>query len=48
VIDEDRIVDAHDYAEEGDILWRCPHEIAHALESRRKRGEGTPGASVGV
>jgi hypothetical protein len=38
VTDEGRIVDAHDYAEEGDILWRCPHEIAHALESRRKRG----------
>jgi hypothetical protein len=33
---EGRIVDAHDYAAEGDILWRCPHEIAHALESRRK------------
>jgi hypothetical protein len=35
VTDQGRIVDAHDYAEEGDILWRCPHEIAHALQSRR-------------
>jgi hypothetical protein len=34
--DEGRIVDAHDYAGEGDLLWRCPHEIAHALESRRQ------------
>jgi hypothetical protein len=48
VTDEGRIVDAHDYAEEGDILWRCPHEIAHALESRRKRSKGTPGASVEI
>jgi hypothetical protein len=36
VIDEGRIVDAHDYQSEGDILWRCPHEIAHALKARRR------------
>jgi hypothetical protein len=34
--DEGRIIDAQDYAGEGDIFWRCPHEIAHALESRRQ------------
>lgn len=44
VTDGGRIVDAHDYATEGDILWRCPHEIAHALESRRKRS-ASPKAS---
>jgi hypothetical protein len=29
------VVDARDYAGEGDLWWRCPHEIAYALESRR-------------
>jgi len=36
VSDQGRIVDAHDYAGEGDIWWRCPHEIAYAVESRRR------------
>ncbi|MFT3864948.1 MAG: hypothetical protein QM729_11805 [Solirubrobacterales bacterium] len=36
VTDGGRVVDAHDYAGEGDIWWRCPHEIAYALESRRR------------
>jgi hypothetical protein len=35
VTDQGRIVDAHDYAAEGDLLWRCPHEIAYSLKARR-------------
>lgn len=34
VTDGVRVVDAHDYAGEGDILWRCPHEITYALGRR--------------
>jgi len=34
VTDQGRIVDAHDYAGEGDLFWRCPHEIAYALRAR--------------
>jgi hypothetical protein len=30
-------VDDQDFAGEGDIWWRCPHEVAYALESRRER-----------
>jgi hypothetical protein len=42
VTDEGRIVDAHDYVGEGDILWRCPHEIAHALAERRRASSIAP------
>jgi Transglutaminase-like superfamily len=30
-----RVVDATDFASEGDIWWRCPHEVAYAVSRRR-------------
>ncbi|HVW46740.1 MAG TPA: hypothetical protein VHA76_06790 [Solirubrobacterales bacterium] len=39
VTDGGRVVDAHDYAGEGDLFWRCPHEIAYALEARRRAAD---------
>lgn len=33
--DGSRLVDAQAFTGEGDIWWRCPHEVAYALESRR-------------
>jgi hypothetical protein len=31
---EGRVVDATDFCDEGDLWWRCPHEVAYALSQR--------------
>lgn len=35
IADEGRLIDATDLSDEGDLWWRCPHEVGTALEAKR-------------